>query len=860
MYFRTKREVQMKVHILKKGTVIVSMLLSIFAFGCGYQDAGQSAGGSIDSVNRAATIVVDKVNGPYTTITAGLNAAVAGDTVQVKAGTYNEAVVFPNSGTASAYITLQGDSGAIIDGSTGVSSEILVTINGKSYVKLIGFEIRNRKKSGSSYVPMGVYVSGGGSNIEIRNNKVWGIENTNTNGNAHGIAVYGDSSTAISNIIIDGNQIYSCKLGWSESMVLNGNVNGFTVSNNIVHDNNNIGIDFIGFEGTCGTASLDQARNGTCVGNTVYNITSASNPSYGGETAADGIYVDGGKSIVIERNKVDKCDIGIELASEHQDKATDNITIRNNFVSRSIQGNIQMGGYDSNKGNATNITVVNNTTYQSSSNELVLQFNTTTATIKNNIFVAKSGLDYLAQWGSNNSGITVNNNIYYGASTSSPGAWADSAARYTNPLLVNGYTDMHIQSSSPAIGAGVTASYGSFDIDGDARVNGTVEIGADEYGSVVVPTYTITASAGSNGSISPTGSVTVNQGANQTFTITPNLGYTTSSILVDGVSQTIASTYTFTNVQAAHTISASFAAIPTYAITASAGTGGSISPSGSVSVTQGSNQTFTITPNSGYSIASILVDGVSKTIASTYTFTNVQAAHSISVTFVQAVTYTITSSAGTGGSISPSGSVVVAQGANQTFTITPNSGYTTSSILVDGVSQTIASTYTFTNVQAAHSISASFTASSSTFNVGYTTIGSSTDSGNANYLKAMKVTLSTSAVIQSLSMYTKTAGGKLTLAIYTDSSGTPGTLVATTASITPVAKSWNTTQTTTHPTLAAGTYWLVFETNNNTQTQSYVTSSVACKYRSFTYGTMPSSFGTATTDWKVNYSLYATLQ
>ena len=59
--------------------------------------------------------------------------------------------------------------------------------------------------------------------------------------------------------------------------VLNGNVDGFTVSHNLVHDNDNIGIDFIGFEGN-GPATLDQARNGRCFGNRVYNISSAANP------------------------------------------------------------------------------------------------------------------------------------------------------------------------------------------------------------------------------------------------------------------------------------------------------------------------------------------------------------------------------------------------------------------------------------------------------------------------------------------------------------------------------------------------------------------------------------------------------
>jgi hypothetical protein len=60
--------------------------------------------------------------------------------------------------------------------------------------------------------------------------------------------------------------------------------------------------------------------------------------------------------------------------------------------------------------------------------------------------------------------------------------------------------------------------------------------------------------------------------------------------------------YTFTNIQANHTIAASFV-LKTYTIVASAGAGGSISPNGSVVVNCGDNQTFTITPNTGYQIA-----------------------------------------------------------------------------------------------------------------------------------------------------------------------------------------------------------------------------------------------------------------
>ena len=138
-----------------------------------------------------------------------------------------------------------------------------------------------------------------------------------------------------------------------------------------------------------------------------------------------------------------------------------------------------------------------------------------------------------------------------------------------------------------------------------------------------------------------------------------------SSVTVDGVSQGAISSYTFSNVTAAHTINATFSAI-SYTITASAGAGGSISPSGSVTVNHGSNRTFTITANTGYTIANVLVDGASVGAVSSYTFNNVTANHTISATFT-ANSYTITASAGTGGTISPSGSVSVNHGANQIF-------------------------------------------------------------------------------------------------------------------------------------------------------------------------------------------------
>jgi beta-glucanase (GH16 family) len=228
-----------------------------------------------------------------------------------------------------------------------------------------------------------------------------------------------------------------------------------------------------------------------------------------------------------------------------------------------------------------------------------------------------------------------------------------------------------------------------------------------------ITTYAISASAGSGGSISPTGTVTVNAGASQTFTITPNSGFTISSVTVDGVNQGAITSFTFSNVQANHTISAAFSQI-TFAIAASASSGGSISPTGTVTVNAGASQSFTITPNSGFSISGVTVDGANQGAITTYTFSNVQANHTINAAFTPPQQFTITASAGSGGSISPTGSVVVNQGANQSFSIAANSGFTISSVTVDGVNQGAITSFTFSNVQANHTISAAFAASNRT--------------------------------------------------------------------------------------------------------------------------------------------------
>ena len=216
----------------------------------------------------------------------------------------------------------------------------------------------------------------------------------------------------------------------------------------------------------------------------------------------------------------------------------------------------------------------------------------------------------------------------------------------------------------------------------------------------------ISASAGTGGSISPNGTVKVKYGEDKTFTIKPNTGYEIKSVTVDGTNKGKISSFTFSDVKEAHSISATFVK-KQFNITASAGAGGKISPSGTATVSYGDDKTYTITPNTGYEIKSVTVDGVNKGKISSYTFNDINAAHTISATFVKK-TFSITASAGTGGKISPSGTATVSYGDDKTYTITPNTGYKIESVIVDGVNKGAVGSYTFNDVTKAHTISATF--------------------------------------------------------------------------------------------------------------------------------------------------------
>jgi len=483
-----------------------------------------SASGQVNSSFYVSTAGSDSNPGsesaPWRTVQHAADTAHAGSTVNVRGGVYEELVTINASGNASdGFITFRSYPGetAVLDAEhfTPSGRQAVLTIHNQSYVRIEGFEIRNFHTAEHRLAPLGISVMGAGSHIELLKNNVHHIQQTfpgrdkpGSGGNGFGIAVYGtDARAPITDLVIDGNEVHHLKTGSSESLVVNGNVTNFRITSNVVHDNNNIGIDVIGFERTAPDPAVDQARDGVVSGNLVYNITSKGNPAYGEDESSDGIYVDGGTRILIERNVMHDVDFGIELASEHKDRATSYIIARNNLIYHSHTAGVSIGGYAPDRGHTDHCIVVNNTLYENDtsatgSGEFQMQWNMANNVFENNIVYAgprclmmlnKSQLD------KNNPPALIDHNLYYCASGAQASTWAgasstvtgfdkyvgttgnDRHSHFADPHFVDPAKDnFHLQAGSPALAAGTTEniSTGELDLDGSPRTNaGKIDIG-----------------------------------------------------------------------------------------------------------------------------------------------------------------------------------------------------------------------------------------------------------------------------------------------------------------------------------------------------------------------------------------------
>ncbi len=256
--------------------------------------------------------------------------------------------------------------------------------------------------------------------------------------------------------------------------------------------------------------------------------------------------------------------------------------------------------------------------------------------------------------------------------------------------------------------------------------------------------YTVTASSGVGGSISPVGDSLVVHGSSVTYALTHDEGFHIDSVLVGGIYRGSMSSFTIANIQSDTGIRAVFAA-DICKITASANMGGSISPLGDSTMVYGSSVSYTITPNYGYHIDSVLVDGVEQGVVTSYTFTNVKCDANIRVVF-DINKYKVTAFTGANGSISPLGESLVPHGGSITYTITADVGYHADSVWVNSIYRKRMASYTFANVQGDSSIHAVFAINNylETFTLtGGSTLVEPFDSDNTSYTVQVACTPST---------------------------------------------------------------------------------------------------------------------
>lgn len=322
----------------------------------------EEAHGELDERAIFACVEGDDIQGdgsiekPYKSIEKALNNTRPGQTLYIRGGVYTQAITFKKSGKENAYIKVCNYPGEeVIFDYSECNKEIMMNLGGQSYIHIEGLEFRNNK---NKWI-YGFYLGDGEHHITIKNNKIhdlYASKPSSTSSGANAIICYGGrADKSINNILIEGNEVYDCNTGWCEAISITGNCEYISVINNNVRNTGNIGIDFAGNFGYCSDRRLDQPRCCEAIGNVISNENSPNATSYG-------LYVDGGRDILFDRNIIYDCAGGIEVgAEEPSDYPTKNIIVRNNLVYNNIENGITVGGYYIGGGKAKNIKIYNNT-------------------------------------------------------------------------------------------------------------------------------------------------------------------------------------------------------------------------------------------------------------------------------------------------------------------------------------------------------------------------------------------------------------------------------------------------------------------------------------------------------------------
>lgn len=523
---------------------------------------------------------------PYTTIRAaldyrgnvqGLTGMVSDEEIVVKAGTYSPdatEMIFltsSNGGKDNYWLTLRADGDVYLDGTnlyTQKFAALIAITSAAKNVRVQGFKLkglRNNQSLASTVNGVlvkdgkfGIQVANTVTNVEIIDNEIYDfswtldvdpmknrlgftaaeitiLKSADPGDNSGAINVVGTDLVPITGLVIKNNYIHNVIPGWTEGIQVNGNVDGFEVSNNTITEVQNIGIVAAGhyewvpqIDGATVTAALNYARNGVIKNN---KVSSCRSPI----AAAAGIYCDGSQNVIVENNVSYDGQVGFSIGNENSNINSGGHTLRNNLAHDNAWTGIVVGVPAAASGSyIDNVKVSGNSVFRNGgitdtylgymgASEFIIQKNIQNLSIKNNIFYAANhdnlvsfAMPFDAAMASYVNTISFDYNLYYTNSTETIPIgvfdWSqlgtgydyygtfdwyrvnrvdqDVHSSFVNPDFVDiasAALDLSLQATSPAINAGDPAyvtGTGETDYFGNNRIaQGIVDIGAYESGA-----------------------------------------------------------------------------------------------------------------------------------------------------------------------------------------------------------------------------------------------------------------------------------------------------------------------------------------------------------------------------------------
>ena len=312
-------------------------------------NAGQKTARQIIYVSEKGN---DRASGnrkhPLKSLQKAMDRASAGTVIYLREGTYKGPFVFHKSGNRKGgHITVSAyKNERVMITEPKKTTAVAFQMNGCSYIRIEKLQIGNIDAEDAC----GIRMQQSEHHITIRNCEFKNINTTQPGnaltpkGGANAVLLLGKQKKSIHHIYILNNKVHDNVNGWSENISVAGNCEYIYVKKNKVYNNTNIGIDFYGNAEYCREPLLDQPRNCECTQNTVYNCKSPFSENAG-------IYIDGGRDILVKGNKVYKNPYGIEVGSEEwrsyytDSNCVRNIKIKKNMIYDNQLCGLRIGGW-----------------------------------------------------------------------------------------------------------------------------------------------------------------------------------------------------------------------------------------------------------------------------------------------------------------------------------------------------------------------------------------------------------------------------------------------------------------------------------------------------------------------------------